>query len=127
MCAERDTYVHVVLLLSSRVKESSFFSRSCQLFSRRFTTEVVPVFQMKVQSIADVGMDQCECSDQRLGSTGIGPCVCSLVILNNGKDVLIEHRSGVDLPSKFTELHAIQYLKHIAKHIYALLPGSNIT
>lgn len=82
---------------------------------------------MRIALIPDVDMDQCQCSSQRLGITGVGTGVCFVVILNNGEDVFIEHRSGVGLPEDFTEVQATQYLECIAKQIHLMLPGSSVT
>ena len=124
---QKDIHKRMSSFFSFISKKAHFFHVLAVSF-RRFIAQVVSeFFRMKIQPIPNVDMDQCECSDQRLGTTGVGPCVCFVVILNKGKDVFIEHRSGVGLPSEFTPLHATQYLKRVANQIHTMLPGSSVT
>lgn len=103
------------------------FTFLLSVFRRLIAQVISEFFRMNIQPIPNVDMDQCACSDQWLGTTGVGPCVCFVVILNKGKDVFMEHRSGVGLPSVFTPLHATQYLKRVANQIHTMRPGSSVT
>ena len=96
--------------------------------SRRSIEQVAEeLLQMKLPSIPNVDIDQYESSNQRLGTTDAGPCLCFLVVLNNGKDVFIEHGTGIGLPVNFVRLDIIQYPRRVASHIHTVLPGLSVT
>jgi len=65
----------------------------------------------------------------RLATTGVGPCIGFVVILNTDDDrqVFIEHRSDTYFPAILT-LHNVRLcFQNLAKHIVQLRPEFDIT
>jgi hypothetical protein len=123
---QKDIYTRMSFFFPFTSKKAHCFHVLADSFHKIFSQVVSEFFRMKLLPIANVAMDQCQCSTQRLGTTGVGPCMCFIVILDEGEYVYIEHRSGLGLPREFTAMHATQYLKRIAKQIHSMRPTSNI-
>ncbi|CAM4793515.1 unnamed protein product [Rotaria magnacalcarata] len=77
--------------------------------------------------INDIEMDHCASSNDSLATTGIGPCIGFVILLNDCHHVFIEHRSSVYLPSTFDLNNVRSVLKSVVQHVSKTLPGSSIT
>ncbi|CAF2246871.1 unnamed protein product [Rotaria magnacalcarata] len=75
--------------------------------------------------INDIEMDHCASSNDSLATTGIGPCIGFVILLNDCHHVFIEHRSSVYLPSTFDLNNVRSVLKSVVQHVSKTLPGSN--
>ena len=84
-------------------------------------------FRMKSKIIWDVNMDNFDVSNGRLATAGIGPCFCFLVVLNNGQEVFIEHRSAVFLNTASQNHRVAECFTDVAEHIDMKRPGAIIT
>jgi hypothetical protein len=49
----------------------------------------------KSVDMANIEMDHFDFSTNRLVTAEVDPCICFIVIVNNGQEVFIEHRSDV--------------------------------
>ena len=77
--------------------------------------------------IYDVDVDFFVCAKDSITTTGINTCICSVVILNEGEYVFLEHRSDTYLPMIIDYENVQLYLQNLAQHIYKILPKSSIT
>lgn len=77
--------------------------------------------------INDIEMDHYDCSTDSLGTTGVGPCIGFVILLNDSEYIFIEHRNSLNLPSQFNWNNVRSILKGIVEHVSIKLPGSNIT
>jgi hypothetical protein len=72
-------------------------------------------------------MDHYGFNIDRLATTGIGPCICFVVTLNNGKEVFVEHRSDIFLPLKVGLVNTSLCFQNLAEHVKEVLPTSTIS
>lgn len=77
-------------------------------------------------SIDDIDMGDYGQSDDCLATTGVGPCVAFVVILNHGQNVFIEHLTDISLPEIMNLENVRLCLKDVANHVFDVLPTSNI-
>ncbi len=82
---------------------------------------------MSANSINDIEMDHFGSGIDYLATTGLGPCVGFLVLLDNNQHIFIEHRSSLYLPPSINLATVRLCFQNVAKHVSELLPTSNIT
>jgi hypothetical protein len=82
--------------------------------------------ESKATFIYDIDMDHFGQSDDRLATTGLASCIGFVVILNDGQNVFVEHRSDIYLPTTINLENIRSCFKNVAKHIFEILPTSNI-
>jgi hypothetical protein len=46
-------------------------------------------------AIENIKMDHFGGTEGRVAIIGVGPCICFLIILNNGQELFLEHRSDI--------------------------------
>jgi len=83
--------------------------------------------ETKNKSIDDIEMDHFGYSADRLSTTGVGNSIGFVVLLNNGRDLFVEHRSDIFLPQIITLKNVCSCFKNVAKHISEVFSNSNIT
>ncbi len=82
---------------------------------------------MSSDRINDIDMDHFGSGTDILATTGVGPCISFLVILDHGQHIFVEHRGSTNIPS-IINLNTVRVcLENVAKHVYDLLPISSIT
>ncbi|CAF3917787.1 unnamed protein product [Rotaria sordida] len=77
--------------------------------------------------INDVEMGHFASSNDSLATTGIGPCIGFIILLDDYQHILIEHRSSINLPREFDLDNVRSLLKDLVRHVTATLPGLSIT
>ncbi|CAF2126770.1 unnamed protein product [Rotaria magnacalcarata] len=66
--------------------------------------------------INDIEMDHYDISENCLGTKGIGPCLCFIILLDDGR-IFMEHRSDYYLSSNFTTKNVRLCLKNVIQHL----------
>jgi hypothetical protein len=82
---------------------------------------------MSDSSINDIEMDHFGSKADLLATTGLGPCVGFLVLLDHGQHIFLEHRSSIYLPQEINSVTVGSCFANVAKHLSAMLPQSTIT
>lgn len=77
--------------------------------------------------IKNIEMDHYEFSAGPLATVGVGPCICFLIILNDGQQVFLEHRSDIFFASNLSLKNTSLCLENLAEHVSEVLPTSKIT
>jgi hypothetical protein len=81
---------------------------------------------MSGNSINDIDMDHFGSANNYLATSGLGPCVGFVVLLNNSKQIFIEHRSDPTLPKEITLNNTRSLFKNISQHVSKDASGLNI-
>ena len=76
--------------------------------------------------IDDIDMDHFGQSDGPLATSGLVTCVGFVVILNQGQNVFIEHRSDVFLPVEIDAATVRLLLDDVIEHIAKVIPKFTI-
>jgi hypothetical protein len=84
-------YVHVSF-------SSLFFHYFIWYIDRSFHKKLSQFEKKLMPFIANIDMDHFECTTGRIATKKIRPCICFIVILDDGKGVFVEHRSDIYLP-----------------------------
>jgi hypothetical protein len=79
------------------------------------------------KGIYDVDMEYFDSAKDSIATTGINTCICCVVILNEGKDIFLEHRNDTFLPMIINYENVQLYLRNLAQHIHKIVPKSSIT
>jgi len=69
------------------------------------------------QLIENIEMEAFGSTKVRLATIGVGPCICFVVILNDGCEVFLEHRSDPYLPATITTETIDLCLQNLAEHV----------
>lgn len=107
--------VHRFSSSSVKYTEKTISYDVCTDYSKRF-------FNYRYRYGDDYGQ-----SADRLATTGVGPCVGFVVILNHGQNIFIEHLSELSLFEEMNLENVRSCLKNVAKHVFEVLPTSSIT
>jgi hypothetical protein len=82
---------------------------------------------MSVSLISDIEMDHFGSGADSLATTGLGPCIGFLILLDHGQHIFLEHRSPVYLPPKINSASVRLCFANVANHVSEMLPQSTIT
>lgn len=77
--------------------------------------------------IHDVSMESFAVASGHLPTTGLNGCVGFVIILDDGSDIFIEHRSGLLLPLRNDIEDIREYLREVVRSLTKLKPRSQIT
>jgi hypothetical protein len=72
-------------------------------------------------------MENFDISKNRLGTTGINPCVGFIAFLNDGEYIFIEHLSDISLPTAINLDNVRECFEDTSEHIDDALRYGNIT
>jgi len=79
------------------------------------------------QLIENIEMEAFGSTKVRLATIGVGPCICFVVILDDGCEVFLEHRSDAYLPATVTTENIDLCLQNLAEHVNDVSPSSQIS
>ncbi len=82
---------------------------------------------MSVSLISDIEMDHFGSGADSLATTGLGPCIGFLILLDLGQHIFLEHRSPVYLPPKINSASVRLCFANVANHVSDMLLQSTIT
>ncbi len=77
-------------------------------------------------NINDIEMDHFSSAKNYLATSGLVSCIGFVILLNNSKQIFIEHRSDPTLPKQITLNNTRSLLKNISQHASKDASGLNI-
>ena len=81
---------------------------------------------MPATLINDIETDHFGSDKNCLATTGLGPCIGFIVLLNNSQQIFIEHRSDISLPREITLNNIRSCFKNVSQHISKTASKLNI-
>ncbi|CAF0918858.1 unnamed protein product [Adineta steineri] len=82
---------------------------------------------MATSSINDIEIDHFDSGIDFLATMGFGPCISCLIVLDKRKNIFIEHRTTIYLPSEINLETVRSCLEKVAKHCSDTTPQLTIT